>query len=249
MKSYRVGSLGSKLALFTCSALFANTLLLANSVSDHENIRNNCKVFIHAIDQVALERERVKTEARVIARLLRGFDDCVVDGRLKQAGEINSEDGEPKSEDSHNALRSPQDRPSSDTSTIDAPKLVSNRVENSGASARFSSRNMVTKSQSHSTEPNVAESDAEREGERRDAKTTDFASEIMARSKQRETLNPEKPATFRTYREGKQQLAILVEEVPLDDYANVIYEAYLAETDSVLKDALANELTKYLKLD
>ena len=235
--------------LFACITFFADTLLLADSVSDHENIQSKCEVFVHSIDRVALARERGKTEARVIARLLRGFDDCVVDSGLKQAGEIYSGDGAQKPDHSGSALRSHQDRPSIDTATIDAPESPLNTVGNSSASAPFSSPNVGATSQSRSTEPNTAKSDAEREGEEQDTKTIDFASEMMARSKQRETLNRDKQATFTTFREGKQQLAILVDEVPLDDYANVLYEAYRAEADPVLKAALANELSTYLKSD
>ena len=36
------------------------------------------------------------------------------------------------------------------------------------------------------------------------------------------------------------------DEIVLDDYAKTLHEAYLAETDPVLKEALGKELTNYL---
>ena len=36
------------------------------------------------------------------------------------------------------------------------------------------------------------------------------------------------------------------DELVLDDYAKTLHEAYLAETDPVLKEALRKELTSYL---
>lgn len=243
-------SLSLKSVFLTIAALNANAQLVADSVSGGEDRRNNCPATIHAIDRVELERDRASTEARVIARLLRDFDDCMVASSLKHIDEISGENRALTSEISDSVLSSHGDHASITASMIDSTNLDSTTVEKSGSLLPSSTPDAASSNSFDSTEMVNSMVGAELTGEEHDEQRLDFAKAMEVREqKTRSRLNPNESATFTTFREGKPQLVVLVEEMPFDDYARVLYEAYQSETDPARREALANELTTYLKFE
>ena len=247
MKEHRVISLRSKILLFTFAIFFANPFLFADSVSDRENPQYNCTVFIHAIDRVALERDRAKTEARVIARLLKDHKDCPVSAGIKDFDETKSEHDSTFLTTTQNTSAFHQDALLGTRLTTDSDKSLM-AMEDSGDTLSSSiPRDAPKTSRSPASETSAAMPSVELSDEGSDVQSIEFASEIASRTQKREQSNSGESATFTTYREGKQQLVVLVDELPLDDYARVLFEAYQKETDSLLRDALANELRNHLK--
>lgn len=189
---------------------------IAQQSDESDEVSDTCDIQVAPIDSRQLAAYPERTKARIIAQMLQDMDRCI---GLQQTRIASAQ---------HTST------PRTQGASLGTQNPLSTGTLSSDANASIQSNEQVDE---NSIENAISNSDSSDQSIDDDRNDTRQSSEVW-----RNDNNPPTSLQHNTsiFDFGSD------DELVLDDYAKTLHEAYLAETDPVLKEALGKELTNYL---
>ena len=189
---------------------------IAQQSEEPDKVSDTCDIEVAPIDSKQLAAYPERTKARIIAQMLQDMDRCIGSQQTRIASTQQTS------------------TPGTQGGSLGSQNPLSSGTLSSDANASTQSNEQVGE---NSIENAISNSDPSDQSIDDDRSDTRQSSEVW-----RNDSNPPTSLQHNTniFDFGSD------DELVLDDYAKTLHEAYLAETDPVLKEALGKELTNYL---